>query len=373
MILLPKAKRRRLPVLLDLDAPTLTEQLAKQRRTVDFDSFDIQMQQLTTMLTEKQIWIAPAYQRQFRWDDTRCSELIESLLLGIPVPNLFMATNQDNTWEVVDGLQRLSTIAKFAGDDALRHRLGLGDALVLQELKKLDTFNGATYSTLPSNVQQHWRTRPIKVVTLNDKSDKVLRFDLFERLNTGGIILTKQEIRDCVFRGAFADLLDELSGLPNFKSVVRLTSKQSKDGTAEECVLRFFAFLDRYRQFDHSVTEFLNAYMRDASTEPNIDARRTVFNRVFAELARVLPGGITRTATRGATPLNLYEGVAVGAALALRKQPALNAEHVRRWMGSGQLRSYTTGPTNDRKNVRGRIEFCRDRFLGVPYVPAPQV
>jgi uncharacterized protein with ParB-like and HNH nuclease domain len=170
----------------------LAEQLAAQRRTVDFDTFDIQLQQLISMLGDGQIWAAPAYQRQFRWDDERCSELIESLMLGIPIPNLFMATNPDNTWEVVDGLQRLSAIAKFAGGDALRKKLSLGPALVLQGLKKTNKFNGYNFEELPSTIQQHIRTRPLKVVTLNDKSDKVVRFDLFERLNTGGIILTKK-------------------------------------------------------------------------------------------------------------------------------------------------------------------------------------
>src|SRR5688572_27785336 len=86
------------PAALDL-------QLKNQRRTVDFDTFDIQLQELLRMLEEGQIWIAPAYQRKFRWESDRCSQLVESILLGIPVPSLMMATNEDNTWEVVDGVQ----------------------------------------------------------------------------------------------------------------------------------------------------------------------------------------------------------------------------------------------------------------------------
>lgn len=235
----------------------LAEQLATQRRTVDFDTFDIQVQELLRMLQEGQILVAPAYQRQFRWNDERCSELIESLMLGIPVPNLFMATNDDNTWETVDGVQRLSAIVKFAGSDELRTDLGLNGVLVLQGLKKLELFNAASFSALPSHIQQHVRTRPIKVVTLNDKSDKIIRFDLFERLNTGGVLLTNQEIRDCVFQGTFADKLDELAKSDDFQTVVKLPSRRRTDGTPEECILRFFAFLDRYKQFDHSVEEFL--------------------------------------------------------------------------------------------------------------------
>jgi hypothetical protein len=373
MIPLPKAKgRKAVPLMLNFDPSALAKQLGEQRRTVDFDSFDIQVQQLLGMLEEAQIWIAPAYQRQFRWDDARCSELIESLMLGIPIPNIFMATNPDNTWEVVDGLQRLSAMVKFAGSNKLRARLRLGPVLTLENLKKLSEFNGHTYDTFPSHIQQHFRTRPMKVVTLNDKSDKVVRFDLFERLNTGGITLTSQEIRDCVYQGEFADLLDELSSTTHFRTVVKLTSKQKKDGTASECVLRFFAFLDRYKEFDHSVKEFLNGYMKDASESFDLKGRRAEFLEVFRELARAFPKGVTRSSGKNRTPLNLFEGVAVGAALALKKKDHLVTDNLKKWMVSDELRQFTTAATNDIVNVHGRIEFCRDRFLGKPYVPANQ-
>ena len=214
-------------------------------------------------------------------------------MLGIPIPNLFMATNEDNTWEVVDGLQRLSAIVKFAGSNDLRERLNLDGALTLEELQKVDTFNGLVFRSLPTRIQQHIRTRPLKVVTLNDKSDKIVRFDLFERLNTGGVSLSKQEIRDCVFQGSFAELLDRLAGTEDFRRVVRLTKKQMIDGTIEECVLRFFAFLDRYQQFDHSVTYFLNDYMKDATEKFDVRLKHE-FCAVFRQLGECLPDGIKR-------------------------------------------------------------------------------
>ncbi len=346
----------------------LAHQLGTQRRMVDFDTFDIQLQELLRMLEGGQITIAPAYQRQFRWDTERCAQLIESLMLGIPIPNLFMATNEDNTWEAVDGVQRLSAIVKFAGNDELRQKLKLGKALVLEGLHKVSMFNGLPFSKLPQTIQQHIRTRPLKVVTLNDKSDKVVRFDLFERLNTGGVSLSSQEIRDCVYQGPFAEKLDELAATGEFRTVVRLTSRQIKDGTIEECVLRFFAFLERYKKFEHSVTDFLNDYMRDAS-EHFEQAREREFRRTFAELAECFPDGIRRPGRKGNTPLNLFEGVAVGAALALRRHAGLEIANLQQWLGSEELRQYTTGATNNRRAVNGRIEFCRDRFMGKPYVP----
>ena len=350
----------------------LARELGEQRRTVDFDSFDIQVQQLLTMLQERQISIAPAYQRQFRWNDARCSQLIESLMLGIPIPNLFMATNADNTWEVVDGLQRLCAIVKFAGTPELRAQLDLKGALTLNDLQKIGKFNGVTFDGLPPHIQQHIRTRPLKVVTLNDKSDTVVRFDLFERLNTGGISLTKQEIRSCVYQGPFCDKLDILSRIEDFKTVVKLTEKQEADGTAEECVLRFFAFLDRYSDFDHSVVAFLNGYMKDASDGARLPEQEQEFRAVFRELAKAYPHGIMRPERKGKTPLNLYEGIAVGAALAMRQNGRLETSDLNTWMASTALRKYTTAATNNRVSVRGRIEYCRDRFLGIPDVQSSE-
>jgi len=347
----------------------LSQQLNEQRRTVDFDTYDMQIQELLRQLDDGQISVAPAYQRQFRWDDARCSELVESLLLGIPIPNLFMATNEeDRTWEVVDGVQRLSTLVKFAGSDDLRRKLNLGHALRLEGLQKLNKFDGMAFSDLPSHLQQHFNTRPLKVVTLNDKSDKILRIDLFERLNTGGVELTDQEIRDCVFHGRFSDTLDSLSSLDDLKKILKLTNKQERDGTRKECVLRFFSYLDRYKKFVHSVKDFLDDYMRDASEDFNFDAREREFKEVIGQLAEVFPNGILRPNRKGRTSLVLFEGVSVGAALAIRKGGRLETNGLNIWMASPELRSYTTGATNDKSAVRNRIEFCRDRFLGKPYV-----
>lgn len=85
------------------------EQLEKERRKVDFDTFDISVKELASMAEQEIINIAPAYQRQFRWPATNQSKLIESVFLGIPIPSLFMAANKDGTWELIDGVQRLST------------------------------------------------------------------------------------------------------------------------------------------------------------------------------------------------------------------------------------------------------------------------
>jgi hypothetical protein len=162
--------------------------------------------------------------------------------------------------------------------------------------------------------------------------------------------------------------ISDLSQVDDFKAVVKLTDKQKKDGTAEECVLRFFAFLDRYQTFEHSVRDFLNGYMKDATKAFSFTSREREFRATFAELAKAFPHGIMRHDRKGTTPLNLYEGIAVGAALAIKSNGRLEIRNLSKWMASKELHRHTTGATNDRFRVRGRIEFCRDRFLGIPDV-----
>lgn len=342
------------------------QELTEQRRKVDFDSYDVTVDELLRRVSKHRIDIAPVYQRQFRWDRARQSRLIESVMLGIPIPPLFMATNrtpdQQDKWEVVDGLQRLLTLVNFAGNPDNRTAARLSDApLRLAELEKLTTFEDASFEDLPQDIRTALEDRPLKVIVLNDKSDLQVRFDLFERLNTGGVSLTPQEIRECVFRGDFIDLLGELTESATFKTVVVLPDSKWRDGTPQDFALRFFAFLEKYNTFEHSVKDFLNDFASEASKVPNTDARRETFASTFRFLASSFPQGVR--SRKGATPVNLFEAVSVGAALALRQAPNLHPVPNPEWLHSPELRHLVTGATNSRPRVTGRIEFCRDRFL----------
>ncbi|MFC0683181.1 DUF262 domain-containing protein [Novosphingobium clariflavum] len=239
----------------------LTEQLDREKRAVSYDVYDMTVRQLVDMVAGGEIDVAPDYQRRFVWDDTRESELVESIYLGIPVPSLYMAANRDGSWEVVDGVQRLSTLVHFCGGKDVRSRILRENPLKLTNLTKLTAFNGMTFEELPKSAQLGFTLRPVRVTTLNDKSDFAVRYDLFERLNTGGVKLHAQEIRNCVMRGGFRELLRELSSRPAFRAVVRIPSNEQQEAIYEECVLRYFAYLERYQAFEHSVVGFLNDYM----------------------------------------------------------------------------------------------------------------
>ena len=331
---------------------------------VDFNSYDLTIKELISMVSDDMLDIAPEYQRQFRWDAERQSSLIESLLLGIPVPAIFTATNQDGTWELIDGVQRVSTILCFAGSQEDRDKVNSENAseLRLTGLGKLSSFNGYRFRDLPIEIQNKFRLTSIKVTSLSDKSDRIVRFDLFERLNRGGVILSDQEIRSCVYRGRFNDFIKELAQNPDFKQCVHLSDNKETDGTREELVLRFFAYLYDLDSFSHSVKDFLNDYMAKAHKKFDYKKNEKLFNIVFETLNNALPTGITKG--RKNTPLNLYEAVSVGAALAYINTGNIRTEGIIDWITDKELIKFTTGATNSKPQVLGRIDYCRRKFEG---------
>ncbi|MFL1523693.1 DUF262 domain-containing protein [Pseudomonas sp. O230] len=337
---------------------SIQSQLESKRKSVSFDSYDLSVRQVMDMVESGDIFVPPEYQRQFIWDAERQSVLIESVFLGIPVPSLFMATNPDSTWEVVDGVQRLGSLSHFIGSPALLERIKRDEPLTLKGLDKLDHFNGVSFNDLPKSIQLHLSTRPIRVTVLNDKSDLAVRFDLFERLNTGGVSLTPQEIRNCVYRGDFNESIKELAAREDFRKVVKVHDTKSLNGTYEELVLRFFTYLENYQKFDHSVKDFLNGYMSThRNTRINL-ADQKLFDKTVALLSEAFPLGISRG--RAVTPVNLYEALAVGVALALKQGKVVKADKLHPLIDDKTLKSYTGAGSNQKKFVIGRIEYVRD-------------
>jgi hypothetical protein len=345
-------------------SPQLQTKLDEQRRKVDVDHFDVTVRELVRMAGEGELERAPAYQRKFRWSNDDESRLIESLFLGLPVPSLFVAANADGTWEVVDGVQRLSTLIHFVTDQpALLKTVARDDSLRLIGLEKVPELNGLTYADLPGPLRLAFNKRALRVTALSDKSDLHARFDLFERLNTGGIALTPQEVRACIFRGPFNDLLRELAEDSAFKRLVKLQKTRQDDGTREEVVLKFFAYLRAREQFSGAVTDFLNDYMESASSSFDIDEGRQLFHRVIGHLQAVLDGPFVRAGYPN-TPVNQLEAVmvAIGELLGSGRTPVPPGPG---WLNDQELVRASTGATNTASMLRDRINRARDLWSGV--------
>jgi len=344
----------------------LTQQLSEQKRKVDFNTYDMTVKELISMVEDSMINIAPEYQRQFRWEADRQSALVESIFLGIPIPSLFMATNADGTWEVIDGVQRLSSIINFASsiDSAARKTISRPEPLTLKSLSKLTNFNDLSFTDLPMSIQYDFKLKPIKVITLSDKSDSAVRFDLFERLNTGGIKLSDQEIRSCIYRGPFNDFIKTLAQNEDFIKITKKSKNEVNAGIMEELVLRFFAYLYYRDNFVHNVRDFLNEYMNKALSN-NFDfvSSERLFKNVFSQLAN-LEYGIVKTIRGKKTSTVLWEAVTVGAAEAINDgKSTLNLDGFYDWIQDPEFNSLVTGATNSRPRIEGRISYTKTQFM----------
>ena len=340
------------------------EQLEKNRQKIDVDHYDITVREISSMSTRNELHIAPTYQRKFRWSEQDESRLIESLFLGLPVPSVYVATNKDGSWEVVDGLQRLSTIIHFMAESEQSLELVRRDnPLQLSGLETLTALNGKKFADLPAPVQLQFKNRMLRLTALSDKSDPEVRFDVFERLNRGGVALTAQEVRACVHAGDFIDLLDELSEHPKFDALVKLKVGNKEDGTKQELILKYFAYIDNRTEFDGRVAEFLNKYIaKENKKKIRIKSMKTEFLKVCDALDAVLDGPVTRPGV-GWTPQNQFEGILVATGELVRNGTAVLAPRTG-WLSDSQLIRFSTGGTNTKTMLQGRIDRAKELLMG---------
>jgi hypothetical protein len=200
----------------------LQADLQNSRQRVDTDFFDLSLRELVRMVDEDELQARPEYQRKFRWKEETQRELIESLLMGLPIPAIFVATNANGSWDVVDGLQRVSTIVRFMGSEQAREKLSMGKPLVLKNLPQLTRFEDVTFAQLPRQIRFLMEKRYVRVQVLSDQSVHEVRFELFRRLNAGAIALSPQEVRTVLYRGPFNLLIEELAEYPAFRTMVKL-------------------------------------------------------------------------------------------------------------------------------------------------------
>jgi uncharacterized protein with ParB-like and HNH nuclease domain len=353
-----------MPTTSKAEPTKLQSQLDENRQRVDVDHYDITISELVRMAADDELLIAPVYQRHFRWKTEDESRLIESLFLGLPVPSIYVATNPDATWEVVDGLQRLSTIMHFIAEpEEILAQTGKKEPLVLEGLEELSQFNNSSFQDLPGPIRLAFTRRPLRVTALSDKSDYQARFDLFERLNRGGVILSPQEVRASIFQGPFNDLLRELAEDKNLQSLLKLQRGAQHDGTREEQVLKFFAYMNDRARFKGAVTKFLNDYMAKARKNIDIEASRELFLKATSALSEIMGGKPFLRSKVTNTPLNQFEAVivAAGELLAAGKIPK---DPGKKWTNDPELVRSSTRGTNTAAMLRARIQRATELLSG---------
>jgi hypothetical protein len=289
---------------LKTNAGQILTAVQRQIKQVQTASLDLSFNELMDMYTspDKELTIDPDYQRTFRWSAAKESRFIESLILGMPIPPIFVIELADSKYELIDGLQRLSSYFHFRGRLRLEdpdRPIRDGDALTLSDCDIVEELNGMRHDDLPPAIQIRLKRHFIRVEVIRKDSDQRLRYHMFKRLNTGGENLSEQEIRNCTLRmleaGAqLMKFLIELSLLPDFKLCTESLSDDAKQKRFDqELVLRFFALKNNRQDFTHDVTDFLTDYA-ETIAEPakgrvfDYEAERRVFLKTFSLLAKSL-------------------------------------------------------------------------------------
>ena len=197
--------------------------------------------------------LSPRFQRRNRWDRERQSQLIESFILNVPVPAVYLAEESKGVFAVIDGKQRLTAIVQFLNDEFRLTRLGLRRDL-----------EGARFSDLPSEVAATLRMRPIRAVTIMRQTPDWVKHEVFVRLNRGGQPLNAQEIRNVAFAGLLNDRIIELAEHPFLASRLKITGPSSSAYATManvEIVVRFFAIAETWQTFSGDFSEALDDFM----------------------------------------------------------------------------------------------------------------
>jgi hypothetical protein len=298
----------------------------------------------------------PDYQREHTWDSKRKSKFIESVLIGLPIPFMFLAEvkNEEASLEIVDGSQRIRTLAEFTSGE-----------LELAQLKKLPALNGFTFGRLSLARQRKFNRTTIRIIALSEDADEETRRDLFERINTGSDQLTDMEERRGIMHGPFISFLERCAAYPLFQTLAPLSPAYIKRRELEEYALRFFAYLDHYKEFNKRVKEFLDEYVKEKSNGFDEAAMWEQFIRMLNFVQENFRNGFRRPEYKTAKRVR-FEAIAVGAALALKENPTLVPPSTDGWSSSDEFDKLTTSDaSNSKPRVISRIEYARDRLLGV--------
>lgn len=347
--------------------------------------FDVSFNELLDMQANAELIISPDYQRLFRWDSGKESRFIESLLLELPVPPVFVVERENSVYELIDGLQRISSYLHFRGKlDAPHKQITLGEFLKLKDCDIVHELNGLTVNDLPAALTIKLKRNFIRVEVIASGSDPRLRYHMFKRLNTGGALLSEQELRNCTIRlldNRLNDFIIELSRFPDFKKCIEpITDDKIDQLYDQELVLRFLAFKNDRDRYVHEVAEFMTDFMERVArgeTEFNYDREKTVFEKTFTLLAQSLGDhAFARMSEQGRWISSFssyhYDAIAQGLQSTLDRLDEQNAvDHGRLKIAltsikqDADFRAITTGGgRNFRRHLDERIAFVSSTLQG---------
>jgi len=356
---------------------SIVDDIEKHRNDIVTDTYTVTWKELVGQYKDKDLIIDPEYQRLFRWDMDQQTQYIESILLNIPSPPLFLARNDDGRFEVIDGLQRVSTILKFFSSEIFSSLPDIEqDKIDLEQLQNdihvptrlvtapiLPSLEDFTLDTLPETLVRTIKYARITIILLEKESSIKARYEVFRRLNKLGSPLSDQEIRNCTARllgKEFPATLKSMAEEETIRAALFLSEEAELRMGIEEALLRLLAINFSEKPLKHQIREYLDefmAYSAEGKFKLTDDNRQKV-ERTFAIIQEALPNGKAFRFPRSGFSTNLFDVVATGI---FHNIDNLDIETIKikhkELMNSAELRQVTGAGSNTRKKLKGRIDL----------------
>lgn len=356
---------------------TLMQEVQAARKKVVTDGYDMSVGELINLYRDDELKIDPVFQRLFRWDDERKTRFIESILLGIPFPPIFVYQDENGVWELIDGLQRLSTIFQLTGDlkGERAEELGL---LVLNGTRFLPSLNGKRWKESAEHadddigqvLQIEIKRARVRVEILKSESDISAKFELFQRLNTGGAKLTEQEVRNSIAFSVNPNFYEWLVNCSNERAFLDTTDQTStalEAQTGVELALRFFAFRTVPYKAGLDVHEYLDGALMEMATSQNFDmgSEGGVFRRTFQFLNDALGNRAFKRwngqAFSGKFLMSVFEVLATGVSINVDALEAMQTQHRNEFLerAARELWNNEVFTSNSGAGVRGTTRLSK--------------
>ena len=326
-------------------------QLKELQRQVEYDTKDYTLELLLDKFEKGDFYI-PDYQRQFVWKPNNRSLFIESVLLGLPIPFMFFAGCDDGRLEIIDGAQRMQTLREF-----------VKRKMKLSKLAKLTELDGFVFEDLSTATQRKFLNRTFRVVVLDEKTTTDIRQDLFNRINTSGVKASDSEVRIGSYPGKLTSYIEKCCKNELFVALCPISKNKAVRQERFELVLRFFAYLNDYKHFEHEVNPFLNDFLAKNLDSFDEQQYETDFIGMLNFVQKHFQFGFAKSQNATTTPRVRFEAISVGVALALRAYPNLEVKNVD-WLNSEEFKVLTTSDaSNNEGKLVARVEYVRDRLI----------
>lgn len=339
----------------------------KKRTYFKTDNYSMSIGELKNLYEDNELIIDPEYQRLFRWSEGQKVRLIESVLMGIPIPTIFVYQDNEGRWEVVDGLQRISTllqcmgVLKEGGDK--KETLVLKGTKYLQELEGFSWDNSDESKRLPESLKLAIRRSKLNITIIFSESDANAKFEIFQRLNTGGSNASNQEVRDNIMVMISPDRykwFDELSNNESFRTTISISDRQEKEQYHKELLLRYIALSEYEYDAKKDVSDFLDDinYKIIYEDEKVCEEIRNKFIKVFDLINLAWNDKAFKKDQKGKFLESAFEAIAIGLSKNIddyNDDSEDDIEYVKKKIGSLYDEMFYTENAGSGSNAKTRI------------------